>query len=79
MARHARSSRKMEGMLTVLGNGSSLGDEDTIRTLEGRDGTQGKLGEEGGLLGLGHVNVDLLNGFTGQGSDGLHTLDSPVV
>ena len=66
-------------MLTVLGDGSSLGDEDTISALESRNSTQGELGEEGGLLGLGHLNVDLLDGFAGQGSNSLHTLDAPVV
>jgi hypothetical protein len=66
-------------MLTVFSNGSSLGDQDTVGSLKGRDATQGELCEESGLLGLGHVDGDFLYGFTSQGGDGLDTLDTPVV
>lgn len=66
-------------MLTVFSDGSGLGDQNTIGTFKGRDGTQGELCEESGLLGFRHVDGDFLYGFAGQGGDGLDTLDPPVV
>lgn len=66
-------------MLTVFSNGGSLGDHDTVGTFKGRNATQGELCEEGRLLGFCHVDGDFLYGFTGQGGDGLDTLDTPVV
>lgn len=63
----------------MFSNGGSLGDHDTVGTFKGRDASQGELCEEGGLLGLCHVDIDFLYGFACQGGDGLDTLYTPVV
>lgn len=77
--RRTKQLKKNTGTLTVLSNGGSLEQGGTVNSLEGRDTTEGELGEELGLLGLGHVNDDLLDGGAREGGDSLNPLDSPVV